>query len=257
VVFVTTAGLSDEGRSRLAGRADMVIERENTGYDFYSWKTGLERCATELSGFDEVLLLNSSVLGPVKPLAPVFAAMDKRAIDFWGFTDNYETGTYHLQSFFLVFRRAVLASAAFRNFWRAMQPVSQREAVITAYEVPLLQYFTAAGFRGASYIELAKLRRRFKMNLFNRRKKFPMSNPTLLYPQLLHRYGMPFIKIELLRHNPRLANLRKLACRINRRGELDALTGDLVLPAWTKRRRGPCSLWERLFKRARDWRENT
>src|SRR5512137_1400756 len=73
VVFVST-GLADAEGVRLADAAE-VIRRANEGYDFFSYKTGIDRLAPELEGAGGLVILNSSFvcLDPGRLMGPFLA----------------------------------------------------------------------------------------------------------------------------------------------------------------------------------------
>lgn len=161
VRFVTVAQLSADERGSLDPRLE-VIERPNTGYDFYSYKVGLD--GADLTTYDEVLLCNDTYVGPLVPFADIFGAMDRVEADFWGLTLSEEIAP-HVQSYFVAFRRTALASPAFGDFWASMEPVSDRDEVIRRYEVGMSTRLHDAGLRSAAYFvptaaELRRARRR-------------------------------------------------------------------------------------------------
>ena len=60
LVVCTTAQLQDSARQWLGERAQ-VVERANYGYDFFSYKVGLD-AAGDLSAYDEVVVCNDPTL---------------------------------------------------------------------------------------------------------------------------------------------------------------------------------------------------
>ena len=148
LIVVSTATLQSGARAALSARADLVT-RPNVGYDFFSYRTGLD-VAGDLSGYDQVIICNDSFVGPLTPYARILAAMDARDCDFWGMTQTDRRGR-HAQSYFVAFRGACVRSAAFAAFWRAMEPVNDRAEVITRYELGLSRTLQDAGFRLGSY----------------------------------------------------------------------------------------------------------
>ena len=62
LVIVSTAELSDASRVWLE-KHGRVLPRANYGYDFFSYKTGLE--STPLGGYDEVVVCNDTYVGPL------------------------------------------------------------------------------------------------------------------------------------------------------------------------------------------------
>ena len=211
VVFVTTAKLPPPEKAKLRGLADRLIEIDNVGYDFFSWRTGILSLADEWADCDELVLMNSSVVGPIFPLANVFDKMRRSDADFWGMTESLEI-TPHLQSYFLVFRKRLLGDPAFIGYWRELRPLANRQDVIDQYELKLTRHFAARGFKPDSFVKMADLRRcnvRHWLGGFR-----PDGNPTLLYPEELLKLKMPFVKIQLLRDNPHRIDLAGLRRRV-------------------------------------------
>lgn len=142
LVIVSTAELEPPERAVLAGFGELVV-RENVGYDFYSWKTGLDLLG-DLSGYARVVLGNDSVVGPLGDFGAVLAAAPDA--DVWSMTASAEIEP-HLQSWFTVYERGALLSGLVGGFWRAMTPVSHRYVVIRRYEVGQSRLLRTGGLR--------------------------------------------------------------------------------------------------------------
>lgn len=208
IIFCSTAeGLGGAEIEKLRPLCGTVIVRRNLGYDFASYRTGLA-AAGDLSRYDAVILANDSVYGPLRDLKAIFAAMADKDADFWGITDSTEFG-HHLQSYFLVFRKAVATSALFHEFWRRFPDFRAKLSVIAKGELGLSKTLVAGGFRigalcGTSRIlaeNPALFDRRAAAQGFLRGKPLNLSHHD--WRLLIERYGSPFIKIELLRDNPK------------------------------------------------------
>lgn len=219
VVVVSTAELTDASRRWLSGRA-RLIERANYGYDFFSYKVGLDS-AKDLTEYDEVIVCNDSYVGPMRSYARILADMAERPADFWGFTAS-ERIRPHLQSFFVAFRPWTVDSAAFRGFWGGMEPLSDRMKVIKRYEVGMSQVLYQAGFESASYFveteqdrRLARRRIRWwaahraplprnPADLARLRKRANEAwNPSAgLADRALDDGRLPYVKIDTLRYDP-------------------------------------------------------
>lgn len=208
--FVSNSQLSPASEALLKEFCERIIVRENTGLDFCMWQRGLAEY--DLRPFEELLLINSSIIGPVQPLAPLWQNPALADCDFWGLTDNDEF-TPHLSSYFLLFRQPVLRSARFLDFWRAVLPYQDKYQVIFGYELGLTKWLQESGFRwGAAFPQgpivaayrshrgwFAKYRDQLQLLKYLRHaRRFPPQNTTLLYPDLLLECGMPFIKASLL-----------------------------------------------------------
>ena len=195
VVFVSTSPLGERQLEALWPRVDEVMLCEHTGWDFGMWKHALEH--GDLGGVDELVLTNSSLFGPIFPLAPIFEHMAEDRCDFWGMTDNFEVH-WHLQSYFLVVRRAVLDSEAFRLFWSSVLPYRNKCAAVMGYELGLTQFLSDSGFQPGAFLPTESWTSwadRRRMDLWRR------WNPTLFHPARLLSRGMPFVKVGLLRDN--------------------------------------------------------
>jgi lipopolysaccharide biosynthesis protein len=196
VLFVSTATLPDGELDKLRGLVSTVKLKENIGLDFGMWQSALP--GLDLSEADELLLLNSSIIGPVFPLAPILEEMARAPFDAWGMTESHSI-KWHLQSYFLCFKKSVLVSGHLQRFFRSVLPYKDKQAIILSYELGLTAYLVDQGFRVGSVGALARMRvsKSVRDRLVNRRR-----DPTLFHPDILLANGMPFVKVSLFRDNP-------------------------------------------------------
>jgi hypothetical protein len=232
VVFVTNSGmLTQAAQTQLREVCAAVFVRRNIGYDFGAWRDVIDALKLPAANTCELLLVNDSMYGPLRPLAATLARMDYAAADIWGLTESWQQ-RYHLQSFFIGFGENALQSPAFRKFWRQVQPVPAKGFIIRVYEVGLTQVMLRAGLRlkavwpyeelvaqvtGQNVLDDIARAERFKTArndpvLITRKLQIHRIrdsaarqialNPTAdLWRQLLLS-GFPFIKRELVRRNP-------------------------------------------------------
>lgn len=142
IVFVST-GLSDEAAQRLRPHAQ-VITRENVGYDFWSYRVGIEALG-DLAGIDRLVLFNSSfvTLSRRALAAPFLARVGAPCLHGVTRCDFVQP---HVQSFWLAFEhRDLIRSSLFERWWASMKPVSDRLEVIRRYEMGLSAAFLRAG----------------------------------------------------------------------------------------------------------------
>ncbi len=213
VVFVSTH-LDDAQRASMGGVE--VITRPNEGYDFFSYKRGIEALG-DLSAFEEVVILNSSFVCVDPPrLTGRFFARSSPEIDVLGLTANFEHAA-HLQSYWIAFEtRRVLDSPAFAAWWRDMEPVSDRDLVIPRYEVGLSHAMKGAGFTLASAFTPPPHQR-----------SGAHRNPTHIYwDSLFDEFGI--LKLELLRANPFRMDLGKLSANLLAHPGWKALVDDAL-----------------------------
>ncbi len=247
IVFVSTSRLAGPDIETLRRLCDSVITRENIGYDFMSWQIGLASIH-DFAAYDELIVCNDSVYGPLYPLENIFRRMAKQRCDFWGITDcGYKA--FHLQSYFIVFRKHMVASKPFKEFWQSVTPEESKARIIEKYEIGLTDGFVKEGFKPATYVHyipsfpahLWSLRRpwSFKKCLWlfivaplsgivPRWKKMAppgrkLINTTYVYwRKLIIRRKMPFLKIELLRSNPTRAYIDDYEQVLSKYSDYDA-----------------------------------
>lgn len=209
--FISNSALAESELAKLAGLVDDIRLRDNQGLDFGMWKEAL--AGVDLAAFEELVLTNSSVLGPATPLAPIFQRMEATPCDFWGMTESTE-GCRHLQTFFLVFRKAALAAPAFKTFWDSVLPFRSRQNIIFSCELGLTRFLVEQGLVCAVAFPLEQAPNPFWDHLVFRRslsRRFrPHRNPTHHYPDLLLQQGMPYGKLSALSHTPQGLRLSRL-----------------------------------------------
>ena len=198
VHFASTAKLSVDELAAVDGIVASQHLSENKGYDFGMWRRVL--ATLDLGDWDELVLTNSSVLGPLVSLVPVFRSMQESTCDFWGMSDNLDF-EYHLQSYFLVFRKPILHSGHLEAFFSSVLPYQHKEQTILSYEVGLTHFLLDQGFAPDVVA-----------SVFDFDKRLRRSNALLYAPISVIDRGVPYVKAELLRDNPHqvcLAAVRK------------------------------------------------
>lgn len=195
---------------------DKILARENTGFDFASWKAGLG--VIDVSKYQEVVFSNSSIYGPFQPMESVFARTKETSADLWGMTISEEHKERHLQTYFFAMKKRVLLSEAAKRFWDDVGPFQEQRDVIELFEMRLLKELELERFRVSAFFDGAKSLkipwREKLVNLLRHPKKIRQSraylkacrympyNPTHLQWRQCVDAGVPFLKVDLLRDNP-------------------------------------------------------
>ncbi len=219
VRFVSNSNLSPEALAPVRARVATVLLRENRGFDFAMWAQVL--LAEDCAAYDEVLLTNSSIIGPFSPLQPILDRMAGEPCEFWGLTESAQL-IPHLQSYFLVFRKPVLEALAFQQFWASVLPSRSKGALIFACEIGISTFLADEGYRWRAAFPREALKGNWVRNLtvrgtpLARVRRFV--DPTLLYPDLLLDSGMPYVKLGLLQRNPHRLRLQGLLANIAKKG---------------------------------------
>ncbi len=192
LVLVTNGTLSEESRAWVVRESIRWIERPNTGFDVGAYREALLTLGREtVTGYEELILMNYTLAGPVCSLRPMLDAMQQRPqLDFWGLTRHYAMRSRrfggqvpeHLQSHFLAVRQKMLRSDAFWDYWQTMVlPRSYEESVIR-HETRFTKYFSDLGYTWDSYVDTEDLKSVFV-------------NPIMACPrELLENRACPFFK---------------------------------------------------------------
>ena len=192
VVFVTNGTLAPADRVWVRQSGAGRIERENVGFDVGAYREALLTLGREkLAEYEEIVLMNYTLAGPVCSLAAMFTAMDARPeLDFWGLTRHYAMQSRrfggavpeHLQSHFIAVRPRLFNSDDFWSYWQGMALPTSYEQSIIRHETRFTPYFAARGYAWDTYVQTDDLKPVFV-------------NPIMACPrELLANRGCPFFK---------------------------------------------------------------
>jgi lipopolysaccharide biosynthesis protein len=205
IIFVSTATtLGDECIAKISPYCAQIMVRENRGYDFGSWKLGIE-CADNLPAYQRLILANDSVYGPLHDLHNLILDMRQRGAAVWGITDSYQL-EHHLQSYFLVFEREALDNPAFGEFWQNLPTYRFKRSIIRDGEIGLSAKLSRAGLCVGAVYGYDSLRKNYPEMVIEAERKSIFAapvNPTRsLWDLLVSDCGCPFLKVDVLRDNP-------------------------------------------------------
>lgn len=163
LIVVVNGQLSDQARQLFSEYTKTIIVRENKGLDVAAYKQAILTLGWEkLESYDEVICLNDTVMGPVYPFREMFACMDCKDVDFWGITayagetvDKEQIPT-HLQAYWHAYRRSLVSSPAFHEYWETMPLWKDYAEVTRKHEMTFTKHFADLGFTWASYIDWRK-----------------------------------------------------------------------------------------------------
>ncbi len=169
LLVVCNGKLTPEGRQIFEELTPNLLVRENEGFDVWAYKTGLEHYGWEkLAKFDEVIMMNHTIMGPVCPFSEMFEEMDRRDLDFWGITKFHRIGTgrlepekgnipEHIQSHFIAVRNHMLTSADFAAYWEARPPITSYDEAVKKHEAIFTKTFSDKGFVWGCYADTTDL----------------------------------------------------------------------------------------------------
>ena len=238
LVVDTSPHLSAARRAAWDRLATHWFQRANVGYDFTSYREGIEHLRT-IHAFDPgataVLLTNDSCFGPFERMHDVFLRMrrdDGASKAVYAITDSYEFH-HHLQSYWLYVPPDVLAVTL--EFFDAMKPLAGLDDAISFGELAFSRFLSERGCTLRALAPTAEVVPRFARfngfalsllelgfrrvlgrpkysratdaaclrHLLRRPAPFDRFNPTLGLGVRMAEAGLtPFVKRRLLRENP-------------------------------------------------------
>lgn len=214
-----------------------VVIRKSFGRDFGAWHDIIQTNQSLIRGAKEILLVNDSLLGPFRSMAPLFNSMRLSGDGLFGLTDSPDYHP-HLQSYFLLFRGRSSIDTLLQ-FMSRLKLSFNKTSMIQRGELGLARFFAAnkipmralfpydeirekavqeneyletilaclPNLMDPSDLSYSVLGAEFKMSRFVRmRIKFKLLgvalNPTHFYWRvLINEFGYPFIKANLVVEN--------------------------------------------------------
>lgn len=185
LIVVSNGDINDSGKEKINKYANDIIIRENKGFDIWGYKTGLDSLGWEkLQGYDEVVVANNTMMGPVYPFSGMFEEMAERDLDFWGITRHYSfdfdpfgSNEYgyipeHIQSNFMVFRSSMIESKEFQEYWNNLPELETYEDAVGKHESSFTKRFADKGFAWDTYVDTSDI-------------EYLNQYPLMVYPKLL------------------------------------------------------------------------
>lgn len=196
LLIVINGNIDDESLNKFKNIADDVLQRKNKGFDTMAYKDGLYFYKKEeLSKFDEIIMMNDTVYGPVYPFSEMFEEMDKHTVlDFWGITMHQKTDhdpfhrlkwnyiPRHIQTYFLAVRKNLFMSDAFWNYWKNMVKIDTYLDAVCKHEVVFTKTFEEMGYKWSIYVDTSTFSSKIE-------------NYSFYYPkELIQKYRCPIFK---------------------------------------------------------------
>lgn len=203
VVFISNSSVSDKDYQKLVDLhlVDNFIQRENIGFDFAAWRDGMTAVGfEELTTYDSVTIMNDTCFGPLWDIKDYYLEYESDdSVDFWGLTNNRATpkSRYtqgfreHIQSYFITFKKSVIVSPEFKNFWENVKNYTNVQDVIDNYETQVTTKFLDAGFKYKVIFNTVNEDASHMLHA-----DFSFYHPTAI---LSHR--VPFIKVKAIDNN--------------------------------------------------------
>lgn len=135
-IFISEKEISQQVQEELMTQQFIRLEDKGMS-DLQAWAKVIKDLGFEkLASFESITLMNDSTFGPITSFQEVFEKMQGRENDFWGLSNlRKENNLAEIQPYYLTFKKSIINSEAFRNFWT------------TDFSQEMTSYFEKAGFR--------------------------------------------------------------------------------------------------------------
>lgn len=191
VVFISASTIPDSDVETLRHLCVDVILRPNVGLDFGSWAVGYAQYGHQIEG--ELLLANDSVYGPIGSLDVALQRLRDMRGDVRGMVESFEHAR-HIQSWFVLLSPDAHRSVAFRETLEQEFTKFSKQDIIEKGEIGLSKRLRQSGLEAVALFSMAHRADEGAILRYN---------PThFVWKELIEQYGVPFIKVELLRDNP-------------------------------------------------------
>ena len=203
VVFISNSSINEQDYHKIVELRlmDQFIQRENIGFDFAAWRDGMTAVGfEELATYDSVTIMNDTCFGPLWDIKDYYLEYESDdSVDFWGLTNNRATSKSrytqgfreHIQSYFITFKKSVIVSPEFKNFWENVKNYTNVQDVIDNYETQVTTKFLDAGFKYKVIFNTVNEDASHMLHA-----DFSFYHPTAI---LSHR--VPFIKVKAIDNN--------------------------------------------------------
>lgn len=135
--------------------SDLVIVRDNIGYDVSAYKSALNNsvCKEFIDKSTELILVNNTFFGPFISFDRIFDKMEGCS-DFWGITRVETNMALHIQSYFMVYKEKIIRDKRFYDYFLNYINESQMNYlnVVAAFENGLMHYLMDLGYSYDTYI---------------------------------------------------------------------------------------------------------
>ena len=142
VLIVSNAPVSAADRARLLPLCHTLMERPNFGYDFGGYRDGVLHVLNSGWQPENLLVLNDSVWFPVLENCDFLLQVKTQTAEIFGPILSHG----HLHSYMYNFKRRLVTSDFFRNYWQELPMTNNKVSVVQRCEKSLSPVMQKAGF---------------------------------------------------------------------------------------------------------------
>lgn len=167
IFVVTNNKLTLEASKELGRLVNKVFSTNKSEFDLSDYRTAFAFIGWDkIKNFDEIILCNSTIFGPIGSFFPMFSVMSKRASDYWGiyfdlnkyeFSNNSDKkiqslSSCFIQTPFIVFRKKILLSPHLKQFLDTLSKFKIDRNVKTSFDSLLIHFFSQHGYKWDSLL---------------------------------------------------------------------------------------------------------
>ncbi len=156
-IRLISTGLKKSEFIKLPRNVETTI-RDNVGYDFFSYKTGI-MLENDLMMYDEILILNDSFfIGEKFSIERIIESFENLDADICGLTSSYQYH-FHIQSYFMLLKKSAIMSVWFNQYWENISVLNSKMEIVFNYEIALTQSALSHGLIVKSLFDQGKSNR--------------------------------------------------------------------------------------------------
>jgi lipopolysaccharide biosynthesis protein len=182
-----------------------IFTRRTLSLDFGSWHLAwqhLQDKGWKLENFQQFVLANDSVYGPLFPLSEMFGAFT--GADMYGVTESNERCN-HLQSYFLAWDLNQKTRSFLESFWKDFRYMVLKQDLIDRYEIGISQRARAHGLQVKAYVSDTAVRAAVLQRDYHQFRQAishqNVNNTLYFWDVLIEDFRCPFLKTDLPRRN--------------------------------------------------------
>lgn len=206
IIFVSGSPyLKEASASKIAAFCSGIYTRHALSRDFGLWHLAwhqMKHKGWDLEAFDQLLLANDSVYGPLFDLREMFSQF--AGADMYGVTESKQQFP-HLQSYFLLWDLNPQTRTFIEDFWRDFRYVVRKEKLIKRCEIGISQHARQCGLRQKVFISDSAAREAAARHHDHQHaieiSAGNVNNSLYLWDVLITDLRCPFLKTDLPRRN--------------------------------------------------------
>lgn len=160
LAFISGVKLNPSEKGKLINSVDEIYECEHETQNANAYKLALEKVDSNLlSQYDEILLLDYTVWGPVISFQQLFETTKTYNVDFWGITQYHgdDHVPLYIDSGFIAIRKNLFISESFKLYWSGFPEINTPDKSPSLFESTFTSWFKARGYRCKVFVDTEDL----------------------------------------------------------------------------------------------------